>query len=80
MAQNLPLRLRPEWQDVQPLPEFEDGAPIAKIDYSTECTLHAVDEVMSYFRAIVHKGEVSQRAFDLTTEVIQINPGFYTAW
>jgi protein farnesyltransferase/geranylgeranyltransferase type-1 subunit alpha len=35
---------------------------------------------MSYFRAIVHKGEVSRRAFDLTSEVIQINPGFYTAW
>lgn len=80
MAQNVPLSQRPEWQDVTPLPEFEDGAPIAKIDYSPECTMYAVQEVMSYFRAIVHKGEVSRRAFDLTSEVIQINPGFYTAW
>ena len=80
MADNKPLGQREEWKDVTPLPEFEGGAPIAQIDYSPECTLHAVEEVMGYFRAIVHANEVSRRAFDLTTEVIQMNPGFYTAW
>ncbi len=80
MANNKPLSQREEWSDVKPLPEFEAGAPIAQIDYSPECTSYAVEEVMGYFRAIVKANEVSQRAFDLTTEVIQMNPGFYTAW
>lgn len=35
---------------------------------------------MGYFRAIVHKNEISKRAFELTTEVIENNPGNYTAW
>jgi protein farnesyltransferase/geranylgeranyltransferase type-1 subunit alpha len=35
---------------------------------------------MGYFRAIVHANEISKRAFDLTTEVIDHNSGNYTAW
>jgi protein farnesyltransferase/geranylgeranyltransferase type-1 subunit alpha len=35
---------------------------------------------MGYFRAILEKGEVSQRAFNLTSEIIMENQGNYTAW
>ena len=35
---------------------------------------------MSYFRAILKKGEVSERAYSLTTEVIDYSEGNYTAW
>jgi len=35
---------------------------------------------MGYFRAILAKEEVSQRAFELTTEVIDHSQGNYGAW
>ena len=35
---------------------------------------------MSYFRAIVHKKETSDRALELTQEVIEMNNGNYQAW
>ena len=35
---------------------------------------------MGYFRALFHKNEISERAFNLTTEVIRMNPGNYSAW
>ena len=35
---------------------------------------------MDYFRALVHKQEISERMFELTNEVIQLLCGNYTAW
>jgi len=35
---------------------------------------------MSYFRAILHSNELSRRTYDLTTDVIRLNGGNYTAW
>jgi len=35
---------------------------------------------MDYFRAILKKNEISQRALDLTSKVINGNPANYTAW
>ena len=55
------------WSDVCPIPQFSDKVEILKIDYSQEA-----DEINSYFRAILHKNEISKRAFDLTTEVINV--------
>lgn len=35
---------------------------------------------MDYFRAILKSGEKSQRALDLTTAVVDLNPANYAAW
>jgi protein farnesyltransferase/geranylgeranyltransferase type-1 subunit alpha len=35
---------------------------------------------MNIFRAIVHKGEFSRRALNLTTELLEFNPANYTVW
>jgi Protein prenyltransferase, alpha subunit len=35
---------------------------------------------MGYFRAVHNIEEYSERAFEITTEMIIICPGFYTAW
>lgn len=57
--------------------------------YSIQCRLYVTfkiiyifidEEVMGYFRAILLKKELSQRAFDLTVDVLKFNPGDYDAW
>ena len=64
------------WTDIEPIEQYEGGqAPIAPIPYPPH-----YEEVMGYFRAILKVGEISQRAFDLTTEVIGQCQGNYTAW
>lgn len=35
---------------------------------------------MGYFRGILVKGEVSERAYELCAEVLTHNPGDYHAW
>lgn len=49
---------RPDWQDIEPIPEFEPCPPIAPIDYSDMLV-----DIMGYFRAILLKEEISERAF-----------------
>jgi hypothetical protein len=55
------------WKDIKPVPQFSDNVEILKIDYNREA-----DELNSYFRAILQKGEISKRAYDLTTEIINV--------
>mmetsp|Transcript_9204 Transcript_9204/g.24950 ORF Transcript_9204/g.24950 Transcript_9204/m.24950 type:complete len:313 (-) Transcript_9204:377-1315(-) len=65
----------PVWADVTPLPIEEPEDAAAKIDYSEE-----FKDAMSYFRAILHSHECSKRVLDLTFDIIDMNPGNYTAW
>jgi protein farnesyltransferase/geranylgeranyltransferase type-1 subunit alpha len=85
---------RQEWSDVEPVPQYETGTPVAPILYTPECAL-SVDclsrgktihcnstdkDATDYFRAVVKSGERSRRVLELTEELIRLNPAHYTAW
>ena len=40
----------------------------------------ADNDASSYFRAIVKKGEKTQRVLELSERLIRLNPAHYTAW
>lgn len=69
----VPIRQRPEWADVVPVPQEDGPDPVVEIAYRDEFR-----EAMDYFRAMYISDERSQRALDLTSEVIEMNPGNYT--
>jgi protein farnesyltransferase/geranylgeranyltransferase type-1 subunit alpha len=64
-----------EWKDIVPI-EQDDGenAPVP-IAYTDE-----FKNTMNYFRAIVERNEISERALQLTAHAIELNPANYTAW
>ena len=66
----------PTWSDVTPIPQ-DDGGPnaLATIAYTDEYR-----ETTSYLRAIMASGEKSERALNLTSHVITLNPAHYTVW
>ncbi|KAJ6250913.1 protein farnesyltransferase/geranylgeranyltransferase type-1 subunit alpha [Anaeramoeba flamelloides] len=66
---------RPEWKGVKPIPQNNNEPMICPIDYSRE-----FKEIMGYFRFVLANNEISERAFDLTLEVISHVPGHYSAW
>ena len=62
------------WNDITPVPQFSPNVEILKIQYKTEYI-----ELMDYFRANIFKNELSQRAYDLTTEILNEAPTNYMA-
>lgn len=75
----------PIWNDIIPEPQEESEDAVVQIMYSEECKklfgcLSVVTMVMDYFRAILRKDERSQRALDLTSDVVRLNSANYTAW
>jgi len=66
---------RGEWKDISAVFQDDGENPICVIAYTDE-----FKDVMNYFRAILQKDERSQRAFDLTSEVLEQNAANYTAW
>ncbi|RUP48056.1 hypothetical protein BC936DRAFT_145011 [Jimgerdemannia flammicorona] len=71
----VPYNKRPEWQDITPIPQDDGPNPLVLIAYSSDYT-----DAMNYFRAISSKNELSERALDLTTQIIGMNPAHYTIW
>lgn len=49
--------------------------PLATIAYTPE-----YEEVTAYLRAVMAKDEMSDRALELTEDVIRLNPAHYTVW
>lgn len=65
-----------KWEDVVPIPQDEGGPnPLAAIAYTD-----GYSEAMSYLRAVMAKNEMSERALELTEDIIAINPAHYTVW
>ncbi|OAF69385.1 CAAX farnesyltransferase subunit alpha [Intoshia linei] len=65
---------RLEWKDVVPIKPPQEPC-IVKINYGPQFL-----DALSYFRAIIVSGELSERALELTSTVLNFNPGNYTAW
>lgn len=63
------------WNDVIPIfnDSMEDGA--VKISVSAE-----FQDAYAYLRALLHSNELSERAFQLTSTCIRLNPANYTVW
>lgn len=64
-----------EWKDVTPIPQFSDNVQVLRIQYPEE-----YDITLNYFRGILDKQELSERAYNLTTSVLSMNPTNYAAW
>lgn len=70
-----PYSQRPEWADLSPLPVADDAGKVVAIQYSQQHKEH-----LGYFRAILAKGEKSERVLQLTADMINRNSADYTAW
>ncbi|KAF2222138.1 hypothetical protein BDZ85DRAFT_314528 [Elsinoe ampelina] len=66
----------PIWADISPIPQSDGGPnPLAAISYT-----EGYAEAMSYLRAVMAANEMSERALDLTEDIISLNPAHYTVW
>ncbi|GAA6060079.1 hypothetical protein JCM10212_003040 [Sporobolomyces blumeae] len=66
---------REGWQDLVPVPQDDAPNCLVPIAYHEEYR-----DAMDTFRALVKKGEKSERTLEVTAHIIQMNPGHYSVW
>jgi len=71
----VPFSKRPAFVDVTPVPQDDGPFPVCPINYAAEYR-----ETLDYFRALIQTNEVSERALEVTAEVVELNAAHYTAW
>lgn len=64
-----------EWADLTPVLQDDGPKSVVPISYPPE-----FEGTMNYFRAIMKKGEKTERALEITRKAIKLNPANYTAW
>lgn len=63
------------FSDVKPIPQEDGPDPVCSIAYPARFV-----EAFDYFRAVSRIDERSERAFQLTTVCLELNPANYTVW
>ena len=71
----LPHEIPIVFSDITPIPQNDGAQPVCRIDYKPDFTL-----AYDYMRAILKADERSDRALQLTTICLQLNPANYTVW
>ncbi|QDZ19902.1 protein prenylyltransferase [Chloropicon primus] len=69
------LSEQPEWADLAPIPQREGVEPVVQIMYDKDYS-----DAMGLLRALMLKGELSERALHLTSVVIFMNSAHVTVW